>query len=167
MSIMDMEPADVHIVRESTVRSNIAYSVIAYDGAREDEFVGQMVKAKLSQYPANDRIIVYCRTIAQMKHFAEEIGGMVFHSAVGNIAKKREIVAMLTSGDERLFWSTSALGEGIDARTVRVVIHVGVVDQLEDFAQQSGRAGRDGVTASESIILRRFDVRERGGVRWA
>ena len=167
MSTMDIEPAETKIIRESTVRSNIAYSVIAYNGKEEDAFIAAAVEAKLAQYPAEDRIIVYCRSIAQMKHFAEVIGGVIFHSTVGNIAQKRDIVAMLTEGTERLFWSTSALGEGIDAATVRVVIHVGVVDTLDDFAQQSGRAGRDGVTASESIVLRRFDIRDGGRERFA
>ncbi|KAK5729458.1 hypothetical protein LTS12_027345 [Elasticomyces elasticus] len=138
---MDIEPAEVKIIRESTVRANIAYRVVAYNGADEDVFVAATVQAKLAQYPAEDRIIVYCRTIAQMKHFAEVVGGIVFHSTVGDMAKKRDIVAMLTEGNERLFWSTSALGEGIDAATVRVVIHVGVVDRLDEFEQQSGHAG--------------------------
>jgi superfamily II DNA helicase RecQ len=40
---------------------------------------------------------------------------------------------MLTEGEERLFWSTSALGEGIDASTIRVVIHVGGINKLDDF----------------------------------
>ena len=128
MRVMDIEPREVRIIRESTVRENIGYSVVAYDGAEEDSFVAATVQAKLAQYPSEDRIIVYCRTIAQMRHFAESIGGTIFHSTVGDIAKKRDIVSMLTSGDERLFWSTSALGEGIDASTIRVVIHVGVVD---------------------------------------
>ncbi|KAK6433365.1 hypothetical protein LTR95_010457 [Oleoguttula sp. CCFEE 5521] len=167
MSAMDIQPAEARIVRENTVRSNIAYSVVAYDGKEEDAFVAAVVTAELARYPAEERIIVYCRTIAQMKHFANAIGGVVFHSTVGNIARKRDIVAMLTEGKERLFWSTSALGEGIDATTVRVVIHVGVVDKLDDFAQQSGRAGRDGVTASKSVALRRFDVRDGGRQRFA
>jgi len=47
-----------------------------------------------------------------------------------------------------LFWSTSASGKGIDAATVRVVIHVGAVDKLDNFAQQSGCAG---VTASKKF----------------
>jgi Lhr-like helicase len=60
---------------------------------------------------------------------------------------------MLTEGKERLFWSTSALEEGIDASTIRVVIYVGSINKLDDFGQQSSRAERDGITVSESIML--------------
>lgn len=64
----------------------------------------------------------------------------MFYSRVGEIERKREIIAMLTEGEERLFWSTSALGEGIDASTIRVVIYISSIDKLDDFGQQSKRA---------------------------
>jgi hypothetical protein len=35
MSIIDIEPSKVRIIRESTVRPNIRYSVIAYNGEVE------------------------------------------------------------------------------------------------------------------------------------
>jgi superfamily II DNA helicase RecQ len=151
IATLDIAPSEVFIIRESTVRPNIRYRVVPYDG--ESATLQQMIADKLAQYPAADRIVVYCRTIREMHRYAEEMGGAVFYSTVGDIQRKREIMRMLTEGEERLFWSTSALGEGIDAPTIRVVIHVGGINTLSDFAQQSGRAGRDGVTASESIIM--------------
>jgi superfamily II DNA helicase RecQ len=57
----------------------------------------------------------------------------VFYSGVGEIERKREIIDMLIEGEERLFWSTSALGEGIDASTIRVVIYVRGINKLDDF----------------------------------
>jgi hypothetical protein len=35
MSIIDMEPSEVHMIQESTMQPNIQYSVIAYDGEVE------------------------------------------------------------------------------------------------------------------------------------
>lgn len=46
MSIMDMEPSEVRMIRESTVRPNIRYSVIAYDG--EVETLRQVIDGKLA-----------------------------------------------------------------------------------------------------------------------
>ncbi|XP_022163480.1 uncharacterized protein LOC111028984 [Myzus persicae] len=160
MSTMDMQPSEVRMVRESTVRPNIRYSVITYDD--EVETLRHIINGKLVQYPAEDRIVVYCHKIIEMQSYADEIGGAVFYGGVGEIERKREIMAMLTEGEERLFWSTSALGEGIDASTIRVVIHVGGINKLDDFGQQSGRAGRDGITASESIVLRAQRVNQQG-----
>jgi hypothetical protein len=76
---------------------------------------------------------VYCYRIKDMHLYASEIGGAVFYSGVGEIKQKREIIGMLTDSEERLFWSTSALGEGIDASTIRVVIYVGGINKLDDF----------------------------------
>jgi superfamily II DNA helicase RecQ len=101
MSIVDMEPSEVRMIRESTVRPNIRYSVIAYDG--EVETLRQVIDGKLAQYPVEDRIIVYYYRIKDMESYADKIGGAVFHSGVGNIERKREIMSMLTKGEERLF----------------------------------------------------------------
>lgn len=160
MSTMDMEPSEVRMIRESTVRPNIGYSVITYDG--EVETLRQIINGKLAQYPAEDRVVVYCYKIKEMQSYADEIGGAVFYSGVGEIERKREIIGMLTEGEERLFWSTSALGEGIDASTIRVVIHVGGINKLDDFGQQSGPAARDGVTTSESIVLQTERKNQQG-----
>ena len=81
---------------------------------------------------------------------------------MGSENEKEEILKKLTSGEERVFTSTNALGEGIDAPGIRVVIHIGMVDSLDDYGQQSGRAGRDGSTASEAVILRKMEVGKDG-----
>jgi len=52
-----------------------------------------------------------------------------------------------------VFTATNALGLGIDAPTIRVVIHVGIREKMRDYAQESSRAGRDGLR-SEAIMLR-------------
>jgi superfamily II DNA helicase RecQ len=101
MSIIDMEPSKVRIIRESTVRPNIQYSVITYDG--KVETLQQVIDGKLAQYPAEDRIIVYCYRIKDMHSYASEIRGAVFYSRVGEIKRKREIIGMLTEGEEQLF----------------------------------------------------------------
>jgi ERCC4-related helicase len=116
MSTMDIEPSEVRMIREPTVRPNIRYSVIIYDG--EVETLRHIIDGKLAQYPAEDRIVVYCYKIKEIQLYADEIGGAVFYSGVGEIKRKREIIDILTEGEERLFWSTSILEEGIDTSTI-------------------------------------------------
>ncbi|KEQ68692.1 P-loop containing nucleoside triphosphate hydrolase protein, partial [Aureobasidium namibiae CBS 147.97] len=72
---------------------------------------------------------------------------------MGTEAEKREVVRRLTTGQQDVFVATNALGLGIDAPTIRVVIHIGVRRSMRDFVQESGRAGRDRQW-SESIIMR-------------
>jgi hypothetical protein len=46
MSTIDIEPSEVHMIRESTMRPNIRYSVIAYDS--EVEMLRQVIDGKLA-----------------------------------------------------------------------------------------------------------------------
>jgi superfamily II DNA helicase RecQ len=119
------------MIREPTIQPNIRYSVITYDS--KVETLQHIIDSKLAQYPAEDRVIVYYYKIKEIQLYADEIRGAVFYSRVGEIKRKREIIDILTEGEERLFWSTSALGEGIDASTIRVVIYVGGINKLDDF----------------------------------
>jgi superfamily II DNA or RNA helicase len=59
---------------------------------------------------------------------------MPFYSKIGDIERKRKIIKMLTEGEERVFWSTNVLSEGIDASTIRVVIYVSGTNKLDDFS---------------------------------
>ena len=70
----------------------------------------------------------------------------------------------MTEQTERVFTATNALGVGIDAPTIRAVVHVGAPAQLKQYGQESGRAGRDG-GASEAVILRVERVDAEGRTR--
>jgi ATP-dependent DNA helicase RecQ len=52
-----------------------------------------------------------------------------------------------------LLVATSAFGMGIDKPNIRYTIHFAMTKTIEDFAQQAGRAGRDGQPALCSIIF--------------
>lgn len=162
LEAMDMRVNGLQILRDITVRPNIAYSVKEYEAEEEVEFLQELVERKKVQYPASDKIIIYCRKIEQVQEFAKALKCTAFWRNVGTEQDKEEILRQLTGGEERVFTSTNALGEGIDAPNIRVVIHVGIIDSLDDYGQQSGRAGRDGHTPSEAIILQKVVVGKDG-----
>ena len=59
--------------------------------------------------------------------------------------------------------ATSALSVGFDYPHVRLVIHVDEPSSLVDFAQESGRAGRDGKEAYSLVLLSRTWKSEASG----
>ena len=126
--------------------------------------VRRLVEAKKQQYPMPGQIIVYCDTVAKTVRFAEVLGCVCYHQQVGSRGKKAELVRQLTEGRQQTFTATNALGLGIDAPTIRVVIHVGRLRKVRDYAQESGRAGRDGLK-SEAIIVRGVRYDQRGRMR--
>jgi superfamily II DNA helicase RecQ len=123
------------------------------------------VNQKRQQYPLPGQIIVYCAAVEQTKSVAELLGCSAYYRDIGNrdAQYKRQILDRLILGQEQVFVATNALGLGIDRGSIRVVIHIGVPRQMRAYAQESGRAGRDGLV-SEAIMMRP-GKRDHGG-RW-
>jgi superfamily II DNA helicase RecQ len=86
--------------------------------------VRRLVEEKKEQYPAPGQIVVYCKKVEQAKRLAKVLQCSVYHRTVGNNEEKKGILRRLTGQTERVFTATNALGLGVDAPTIRVVIHV-------------------------------------------
>ena len=99
------------------------------------------------------QIIVYCDTVAKTVRLAKLLDCVYYHRQVGSRGEKAELVRQLTEGRQQVFTATNALGLGVDAPTIQVVIHVGTVRKLRDYAQESRQAGQDR-QKSKAIIVR-------------
>ncbi|KAK0910966.1 hypothetical protein LTR91_019977 [Friedmanniomyces endolithicus] len=158
-----VEERDVRVIRDKTSRPNVAYSVVPYQREQEDQVVQQLVNQKKAQYPEG-QIIVYCKRVEQAKRVAKVLECSVYHRGAGNAEEKKAILQKLTGQKERVFTATNALGLGVDAPRIRVIIHVGIREQIKQYTQESGRAGRDG-ERSEAIVLQGTWIDQRTGQR--
>jgi superfamily II DNA helicase RecQ len=170
-------PRDHKPIRDRTTRPNVRYQVQTVEvGVEEEDVLGwgpkehgynpkvvaeviQVIEAKCAQYPAPAKMVVYCSNKIAAEKLAQAIGCDVYHRDIDTEdGKARRLKAWMNSNDpssgirDRIIVATNALGLGIDVPDIRVVIHVGVVWRLKDYAQESGRAGRDG-QSSEAIIM--------------
>jgi superfamily II DNA helicase RecQ len=114
-----------------------------------------LVEELKRKYLLPSQVIVYCSTKNRTVEMAGVLGAVCYHRAVGSIEEKKEIVQQLTSDEAQVFTATNALGLGIDALTIWAVVHIGTVWKIRHYAQESGRAGRDG-EVSEAIIMRPY-----------
>ncbi len=62
-------------------------------------------------------------------------------------------------GDHKVMIATKAFGLGIDKPDIRFVYHYEFPDSLETYAQEAGRAGRDGLPSHAVLLYRLEDKR--------
>ncbi|KAL6416340.1 uncharacterized protein AUP68_00557 [Ilyonectria robusta] len=166
-SLINTRHEDVVMIRMRTTRTNVAYSVRSIPAASAGEATAavvltarEIVDQKLEEYAWPAKIIIYCQRVEATEALAEEFGCDAYHREVDTRDGKAERLRVWMSGlrrdqygDGRVIVATNALGLGIDVPDIRVVLHIEMPFEMADYAQQSGRAGRDGLR-SEAIIVR-------------
>jgi len=70
--------------------------------------------------------------------------------------EREQVQAEFMRGDHKVMIATKAFGLGIDKPDIRFVFHFEFPDSLETYAQEAGRAGRDGL-ASRAVLLYRLE----------
>ncbi|KAK4118465.1 P-loop containing nucleoside triphosphate hydrolase protein, partial [Parathielavia appendiculata] len=148
---MRLDARQVRLFRSRTTRRNIGYRVRVVSRRDEgDREVRRVVQAGLERY-SSGKIIVYGGEVERVERLGEMLSCPVFHSKVDTAeGKGRRWREWVEAG--RVIVTTNALGMGIDVADVRMVVHAGPPRRLRDYAQESGRAGRDG-EASEAVIV--------------
>ncbi|KAI7550457.1 hypothetical protein KC331_g3162 [Hortaea werneckii] len=158
-----LEKSAATVIRESTRRTNVAYRVSAYERGKLEEALQELVRRKTGE-EEDGKTVIYCKTIAETKRMAKVLGCKAYYREVGTEEEKRQTQAELVGrGGARVFTATNALGLGIDAPSIRTVVHTGIPFDLRQYGQESGRAGRDG-RRSEAIIMQWAKKGRDGGV---
>ncbi|KAF4435294.1 hypothetical protein F53441_13545, partial [Fusarium austroafricanum] len=166
-SLINTRHEDVIMVRARTTRSNVAYSVKSVPASTAAGAVTAVVEQArvtidqmLEKYPWPAKVIVYCQRVEATEDLAGKLGCDAYHREIDTRDGKAERLKFWMSGtrreqygDGRVIVATNALGLGIDVPDIRAVIHVEMPHTMADYAQQSGRAGRDG-QRSEAIVIR-------------
>jgi superfamily II DNA helicase RecQ len=152
---MSWRADEVKMFRMPTARKNICYTV-ARPGNR-------LKKKEHNRYIANmvarmhGKGIVYCKARARVKEITrEELGGCAaFHGDMDN-HERVSVLEAFQRGKTQVVVATNALGMGVDIPDIEWVIHADEPRDMLDYAQESGRVGRDG-RVSRAILVTGYD----------
>jgi len=116
--------------------------------------------------------IVYSALIRDLEHLHDElrrrgIHSLVYHGKLSTRERKRMQERFMASPDEVVL-ATNAFGMGVDKADIRFVLHAQLPRTLEAWAQEVGRAGRDGRPALCELLYFEEDVAiQQNFIQWA
>lgn len=137
-------------------RPNIFYSIVESNNSRKQllEFI--------KEHHQNDSGIVYCLSRKSVEETADWLRGegyksFAYHgSMTAEIRRKNQEKFLLQDGV--IMVATIAFGMGIDKPDVRFVAHLNIPKNIESYYQETGRAGRDGLSANAWMAYKMGDV---------
>ncbi|MEO6133306.1 MAG: RecQ family ATP-dependent DNA helicase, partial [Saprospiraceae bacterium] len=150
-----LELKEVVVIRDSFARPNLRYHVIP----REDQlpYIERMLLKSQGSAIVYVRHRRLCRELSDWLR-TKGIRAGAYHG--GMEMKERDFMQEdWIKNQTRVIVATNAFGMGVDKSDVRLVIHFDLPPGIEEYYQEAGRAGRDGIEAYCVIVVKPSSIK--------
>ena len=169
--LKQLQMREPHLYIASFHRENLNYVVRECEPQTQLGLLGRALRYYASPQPGSSsgtlpgtppgNVIVYAPTIKRVEEtveYLEEIGieAIPYHAKL-EAATRRENQERWMSDEVRVLVGTIAFGLGINKPSVRAVIHLSLPKSIEQYYQEAGRAGRDGLPADCVLLWQKQD----------
>jgi ATP-dependent DNA helicase RecQ len=136
-----------HIVQTGFYRSNLDLSVVPVVEAQKNGLLAQTITQSINQHQGAGIVYVTlqhtAKTVAQYLK-QQGINACAYHAGFDSDTRS-QIQQDFMAGKIQVIVATIAFGMGIDKSDIRFVIHYDLPKSIENYSQEIGRAGRDGM----------------------
>ncbi len=166
--IRELKLESARVFMGSFDRPNIHYSAFK----RERQGTAQLMEFLEDREGVSG--IIYClsrRKVEETTLFLQEKGfpAMAYHAGLST-KERNENQSRFILEENQIMVATIAFGMGIDKPDVRYVVHMDLPKNVENYYQETGRAGRDGLDseavlffgARDPVILKQMMRKTRG-----
>ncbi|MCI1207988.1 MAG: DNA helicase RecQ [Treponema sp.] len=151
---------NLHMKKESVFVASFNRPNIFLDVKRKSRNAVEQVVRYIEAHP-DDSGIIYCfsrRNVDSLSEILKDRGYSVlsYHAGLPVAVRDRNQTAFIQN-KIRIIVATVAFGMGIDKPNVRFVIHYDMPKSIEQYYQEIGRAGRDGLPAHALLLYNSRD----------